>query len=104
MRNHAHRPRLLAAAGAIALGLAISGCASTQTPEKSEITGSVTAPGSTPRTEAEWRRQVDALGARYRADPNDGDVAMQYAQALRGIGQRAQAAAVLEQASIQNSA
>ena len=100
MQNHAHSKRLLAAAGAVALALAMPGCATTPPPE---TTGSVTTPTATaPRTEADWRRQAETLGERYRTDPNDGEVAMQYAQALRGIGQRAQAAAVLEQASIQN--
>ena len=41
-------------------------------------------------------------GERYRANPSDPEAAINYAQALRGIGQRAQAVAVLEQASIQN--
>jgi len=45
---------------------------------------------------------MDVAGARYRADPRDADAAMRYAQALRAIGQRSQAAAVLEQAAIQN--
>ena len=39
---------------------------------------------------------------RYRANPRDAEAAIRYAQALRAIGQRAQAAAVLEQATIQN--
>ena len=99
MRIHAMSARLLASAGVFALALAISGCANTP---KSETTGSITHKTGAPRTEAEWRRDVDGLGERYRANPNDGDVAMQYALALRGIGQRAQAVAVLEQASLQN--
>jgi Flp pilus assembly protein TadD len=45
---------------------------------------------------------VDAWGERYRANPADAEAAMHYAQALRANGQRAQAVAVLEQASIQN--
>jgi Flp pilus assembly protein TadD len=85
----------------------ISGCASTPSAEKtdsSEVTGSITpSPASAKRrTEAEWRRAAESLADSYRADPKDPEVAMQYAQALRGIGQRAQAAAVLEQASIHN--
>lgn len=102
MRNHAHSGRLLSSAGAIALVLALCGCASTPPAEKSETTGSISTTPPKQRSEAEWRREADALSERYRADPNDAENAMQYAQALRGIGQRAQAAAVLEQASIQN--
>jgi Flp pilus assembly protein TadD len=101
MRNHAHSARLLGSVGVMALALAICGCASAPPAEKSEVTGSI-ATTSKPRTEAEWRREAVVLGERYRAEPSDADIAMQYAQALRGMGQRAQAAAVLEQASIHN--
>jgi len=94
--THAFSARLLASAGVIALAAAMSGCA---TAPSNDITGSVVA---TPHTEADWRRESEALGERYRANPNDGEVAVEYAQALRGIGQRAQAVAVLEQASMQN--
>ena len=41
-------------------------------------------------------------GERYRANPKDIDAALAYGQALRANGQRAQAAAVLEQACIAN--
>ena len=99
MRNYGLSARLLATAGAVAIAVAISGCA---TDQAKETTGSVT-PSTTPRTEAQWRRESEALGERYRANPQDGELAMQYAQALRGIGQRSQAVAVLEQASLQNS-
>ena len=52
------------------------------------------------RSDADWRSQVAIWGERHRATPNDPAVAINYAQALRNIGQRAQAAAVLESASI----
>jgi Flp pilus assembly protein TadD len=42
------------------------------------------------------------LGAKYRENPNDADAAIAYARALRATDQRAQAVAVLEQASIRN--
>ena len=48
------------------------------------------------------RRSLEALGARYRQNPNDGDAAIAYARDIRANGQRAQAVAVLEQASIRN--
>ena len=48
------------------------------------------------RSDAEWRRETEVLGERYRANPRDADVAIRYAQALRATGQRAQAVAVLE--------
>ena len=105
MRSHAHSGRLLTSVGALALALVLCGCAGTTPAEKIETTGSISSASTTPprhRTEAEWRREAEGLGERYRADPNNAEVAIQYAQALRGMGQRAQAAAVLEQASIQN--
>ena len=46
------------------------------------------------------RRAVEVYGERYRANPKDADAALAYGQALRVTGQRAQAAAVLEQATI----
>jgi len=45
---------------------------------------------------------MDSWGERYRANQADPDAAVRYAQALRAVGQRAQAAAVLEQSAIHN--
>ena len=97
-RNHARSARLLASAGAVALAIAASGCATAPSPD---TTGSIATP-TAPRTEAEWRREMTVWGPRYRANQRDAEAAVRYAQALRGIGQRAQAAAVLEQAAIHN--
>jgi Flp pilus assembly protein TadD len=54
------------------------------------------------RTDADWRSLSATWGERYRATPNDPVVAINYAEALRKLGQRAQATAVLEQATIAN--
>ncbi len=82
---------------AIALAMSAAGCASkTSSPD---VTGSI-ATDNAPRTEAEWRREIDVWGPRYRANQSDSQAAIRYAQALRAIGQRAQATAVLEQATI----
>jgi Flp pilus assembly protein TadD len=43
---------------------------------------------------------VEVTGERYRADPKNPEAALAYGQALRASGQRSQAAAVLEQATI----
>ena len=51
---------------------------------------------------ADARRDVDVYGQQYRTDPTNLEKAMRYAQALRRAGQRAQAVAVLEKASIEN--
>jgi Flp pilus assembly protein TadD len=45
---------------------------------------------------------MEAWGARYRQDQSNVEAAIKYARALRAIGQRAQAVAVLEQAAIRN--
>jgi Flp pilus assembly protein TadD len=57
---------------------------------------------SEPRTEEEWRRETKAASEHYRANPSSPGAAMRYAEALRHSGQRAQAAAVLQRASISN--
>jgi len=95
-RSHLHLARLLASASVLALVLA--GCATGPSPD---VTGSI-ATDAAPRTEADWRREMNLWGQRYRANPRDSESAIHYAQALRAIGQRAQATAVLEQATIQN--
>jgi len=94
---HRSSARLLASA-ALLLSLAAGGC--TSLPSLSpETTGSVAAAG---RSDAVWREDMNVWGRRYQANPRDPDAAMRYAQALRAIGQRAQAAAVLEQAAVHN--
>jgi Flp pilus assembly protein TadD len=80
--------------------LLAAGC---QTTQKAETTGSIGVRAEA-RSEAEWRKEIDIWGALYRSHPEDTVNAIQYAQALRATGQRAQAAAVLEQATIQNPA
>ncbi|MEA2906174.1 MAG: hypothetical protein QOI12_3561 [Alphaproteobacteria bacterium] len=91
--------RLLASAALAALlGAALAGC---QTTQNKDTTGSLGTP-ATANSEADWRREVDKWAALYRSHPEDPVNAIQYAQALRATGQRSQAAAVLEQASIQN--
>jgi Flp pilus assembly protein TadD len=87
--------RLLACAAVTAmLAAGLGGC---QT--MSDVTGSLTSK-TEPGPDADPRRSVDALGERYRANSKDADAALAYGQALRATGQRAQAAAVLEQATI----
>src|SRR5262245_59256740 len=103
LRTELARPaRLLASVAALGLvAVAASGCSSTLA---TDITGSTSPAAATvaPRNDAEWRRELDIWGKRYQANPNDAQSAIKYAQALRATGQRAQAAAVLERASIQH--
>ena len=94
----ARAARLLASAAIVAgLALSVAGCKTTG----NDITGSIRA-SDAPRSDADWRRSLELWGARYRENPNDADVAMAYARALRATDQRAQAVAVLEQATIRN--
>jgi Flp pilus assembly protein TadD len=88
--------RLLASAAVTAILAAnLGGC---QT--MSDVTGAITQKADA--TPDDPRRAVDVYGDRYRTNPKDADAALAYGQALRATGQRAQAAAVLEQATIAN--
>ena len=94
----AHAARLLASAAVTAvLALSAAGCTSTG----GDTTGSIGA-RETPRGEAGWRQSLELWAGRYRDNPGDADAAIAYARALRATEQRAQAVAVLEQASIRN--
>jgi Flp pilus assembly protein TadD len=96
--NEAKFRHLLTSVALVAvLAAATSGCKTTQPGEPAPALAMASA-----RSDADWRSQVAEWGERYRTSPNDPVVAINYAQALRGIGQRSQAAAVLEQASIRN--
>lgn len=86
---------------AMLLALATAGCKTTQ-PDFTGSLGAATVANAAPPQGEESRTAVDAWGERYRAKPTDPDTAINYAQALRAIGQRAQAVAVLEQASLHN--
>jgi Flp pilus assembly protein TadD len=66
-----------------------------------DTTGSISA-NNAPRSDADWRRQLEVWGARYREKPDDAEAAIGYAQALRATDQHAQAVAVLETAAIRN--
>jgi len=77
---------------------ALGGC---KTIGSTDTTGSISS-GPMQRSDADWRRESEALGERFRANPRDPDVAIRYAQALRATGKRAQAAAVLETAALHN--
>src|SRR3981081_1849687 len=95
MRQQSSLARLLASAAVTALWAAgLGGCQA-----MSELRGSLTSkaeasPGADPRS------SVDLYGERYRNNPKDAEAALAYGQALRATGQRSQAVAVLEQATI----
>ena len=74
---------------------------SCQTTDPSEVTGSLGTNTGSARP-ADPRHDVETYRERYRANPKDPELALQYARALRAAGERSQAVAVLEQASIGN--
>jgi len=89
----------LASAALLAVvAAATTGC---QTTQSTETTGSVPITAAD-HPDANSRRDVEVYGPQYHANPANLDVALHYAQALRAAGQRAQAVAVLERASIEN--
>jgi Flp pilus assembly protein TadD len=72
----------------------LCGCQTTS----SDITGSLA-----PKAESsDPRRVAELAGERYRANPKDVGAALAFGQALRVTGQRSQAVAVLEEATIAN--
>jgi Flp pilus assembly protein TadD len=91
--------RLLCTAAIVTvIAAAAAGC---QTTHNTDTTGSIAlAPAG--HSEADWRRDIEVYGQKYHANPADADAGLRYAQALRAIGQRAQAVAILAQISMQN--
>ncbi|MGH6779983.1 MAG: tetratricopeptide repeat protein [Bradyrhizobium sp.] len=97
MRQYSRLPKLLASVGLTAiLAVGLGGCGTTSDVTGSIPTSSAASSGSTSHG------VVEAYGKRYRANPKNPDAAIGYGEALRANGQRAQAVAVLEQASIAN--
>jgi Flp pilus assembly protein TadD len=94
-------PRRTARSLASVAVLACLATAGFNTIESTDTTGSI-ALSAPPRSQAEWRRESETQGARYRAHPSDPEAALAYAQALRALSQRAQAVSVLQQASMHN--
>jgi Flp pilus assembly protein TadD len=78
---------------ALALAASVGGCGS----RLGDITGSLPAKNADKLS----RENATTLAARYRAEPNNPEIAIAYARALRAGGQRVQAVAVLQQISIQ---
>lgn len=90
------RLRRLAAVSLLALSTA--GCLS----HSPETTGSLGSSAGAPATEDAWRRQSEAWGRRFEANPGNAAAALNYARSLRALGQHAQVLAVLQQAAIRN--
>jgi Flp pilus assembly protein TadD len=95
MRQRSSRARFLASVAVMAiLAVGLGGC---QT--MSDVTGSIS-PKTSASADTDPHQAVEVAGERYRADPKNAEAALAYGQALRATGQRSQAAAMLEQATI----
>ena len=89
--------RLAPAAACAILAVGLWGC---QTSGPSDITGSL---GEKAEAKAsDPRRDLDTYRERFKANPKDNEAALKYGKALRATGQKSQAVAVLEQASMAN--
>ena len=99
MRQQPSAFRLMASAAAAALlSFGLAGC---QTAGLPDITGALGSRAEA-RADADPGKAVEIYGERYRANPKNAEAAMRFGQALRKAGQRAQAVAVLEQATLQH--
>jgi len=101
MFRHSHRQgrfrRLVVSSASSALLLfCLCSC---QTTDPLDVTGSIGGKQAASRP-SDPRRDVEAYRDRYRANPKDPELALHYAKALRAAGERSQAVAVLEQATI----
>lgn len=61
-----------------------------------DVTGSISARQTQPRTAEQWRAEEAQWGKRYEADSRNRDAAFFYARALRALDKNAQALAVLQ--------
>ena len=95
VRRRRMRAGFLGGVGLLALGL--GGCLKKG---PADMTGSIAQPASISPEAA--RRDAQAWGAKFEANPADGNAALRYAQALRASDQKAQAVAVLQQATLRN--
>jgi Flp pilus assembly protein TadD len=84
--------RLALRAAFLAAALCLGGCQSSGAPD---ITGAIGA-----ASEADGQRIAEEWGRRYDRSPDDKTVALNYARALRGMSEHAQAAAILQRLSI----
>lgn len=82
----------MASGALLAAALCLCGC---QSSGPQDIMGSI---GRAP--EADVRRAAEDWGRRYDRNPDDKTVALNYARALRGLAEQAQAVAILQRLSI----
>lgn len=84
--------RLAMRAAVLAVVLCLAGC---QSGGPQDITGAIGG-----ASEPDGRRAAEEWGRRYDRNPDDKQVALNYARALRGMSEQAQAVAILQRLSI----
>jgi len=89
--------QLTPAVACVILAVGLSSC---QTSGPSDITGSLGEKADAKASDP--RRDLETYRERFKASPKDSDAALKYGKALRATGQKSQAVAVLEQASMAN--
>ncbi len=93
---------------AVLLATGLAGCQTAGMPDVTGALGSLNPLGARAEMQPdtpplpEPQRNIESYGERFRANPKDADAALRYGQALRANGQRQQASAVFEQATISN--
>lgn len=100
LRHHTCVRVTRSALAAAMLATTVAGCQTTA--PFPDITGSIGGPRPGQSAPDTSRTALDSLSERYRDNPRDAEIALRYGQALRANGQRAQAVAVLEGASMAN--
>jgi Flp pilus assembly protein TadD len=90
--------KLLASTASAILVLGLCSCQTAGPPDVTGALGEKTEASSA----ADPRRDLELYRDRFRDNPKDADAALQYGKALRVTGQRSQAVAVLEQATMAN--
>lgn len=99
LRSH-YIPRV--ALFATSFAVVLLGLGACQTTDLTDVTGSLGDKAEKNHAVADPRADLAADRDRFRAAPGDPDAALRYGNALRANGQRSQAVAVLEQATIAN--
>jgi Flp pilus assembly protein TadD len=97
LRKHFSAGILARAAASAILALALCSCQISGLSD--DVTGSIGDKAESSQADA---RSLEVYRDRFRAAPKDANAALQYGRALRAAGQRSQAVAVLEQATIAN--
>jgi Flp pilus assembly protein TadD len=98
MRLRPCRAHIASAAVTAILTIGLGGCQTTTSAP--DITGSIGAKTEAGSDSNPQQHAADADGERFRSNPQDAEAALSYAQSLRQNGQRQQAVAVLEKATM----